>query len=199
MAEKTVERICENCEKAFSVIPSRMKHGRGRHCSKACQYAAIAARPGLVVTLQCVGCGQAFRRWPSHAKSRKGAGKYCTRDCRDQHWVGENTPNWQNGDGVYKRGPRWHSIRRRILARDGNACTRCGVSGSLHVHHKIPFRMFDDPDDANGDDNLTTLCPPCHRREDAASKWVRLPESGGALCFASGGVAWQLAREKEMV
>ena len=37
----------------------------------------------------------------------------------------------------------------------------------LHVHHKIPFRKFDnDFVLANDLDNLETLCPKCHREEE---------------------------------
>ena len=107
-----------------------------------------------------------FDRYKSTVKSHKGGGKYCTRECRDKYWVGKNNPLWQGGAGVYKRGPHWWSIRRRILARD-QTCQHCGADNQLHVHHKIPFRMFADSAAANVENNLIALCPPCHRREDA--------------------------------
>ena len=128
---------------------------------------------------------------------RKGAGKYCTRACRDKNWKGAATPNWQDGSGVYKRGPHWFATRRRILKRDG-ACV-CGATEKLHVHHVIPFRMFDDPNQANDDDNLVALCPPCHRRADARFKWVKLPHSGSIIQMNAGGAAWELARERGII
>jgi hypothetical protein len=196
MPERMIDRTCEHCGKAFAVIPSRLRHGRGRHCSPACQYAAIRARPKpRRVTLTCIGCGQEFARAKSLTTGRKGAGKYCTRECRDKHWIGDKNPCWQNGDGVYKRGPRWHSIRRRVLARDGRACVECGSTERLHVHHVVPFRMFADEDRANHESNLVTLCAPCHRRAEAQFKWVRF-ESGAILRFAANSYMWQLAREK---
>jgi hypothetical protein len=33
-----IDRICEFCGNTFSVIPSRIKYGRGKHCSRECQY-----------------------------------------------------------------------------------------------------------------------------------------------------------------
>lgn len=197
MTEKTIQRECAHCGNEFLVVPSRLRHGRGLHCSPACQYAARRARPKNVIQFECIGCGSSFTRSPSVARSHKGAGKYCTRACRDLHWLGPLNPNWQNGDKVYKRGSHWFSIRRKILARDGNKCVDCGSPDALHVHHIIPFRMFADKIAANADDNLITLCAPCHRREDAKHKWVALPS--GVLRFASGGVAWKLARDKGMV
>lgn len=113
MTDKKIECRCANCGAEFSVIPSRLKHGRGLHCSTACQYAANK-RPRRQVFFNCAACDRHFGLPVSKAQ-RKGAGKYCSRVCRDAHWVGTNTLNWQNGSGVYKRGPRWHSIRRKIL------------------------------------------------------------------------------------
>src|SRR6202035_4038317 len=198
MVEKTILRHCDNCGASFAIIPSRIKHGRGKHCSPACQYESIRSRPRKnSIVLKCIGCGVKFERYLSIVRSHKGAGKYCTRECRDNHWVGSNTPNWQNGDGVYKRGPRWYAIRRRILRRD-KCCQRCGAIGRLHIHHVVPFRMFDCEGEANADSNLVALCPPCHRKEDAKHKWVKIDNGGGALCFMAGSVGWQMAREKGM-
>jgi 5-methylcytosine-specific restriction endonuclease McrA len=186
------DRTCARCDGPFQVEASRLRHGRGLHCSRECQYAAIKARPSAVA-LACLCCGRAFTLAPSRLR-HKGVGKYCSRECRDKHWVGENTPNWQHGGGVYKRGPNWQATRRRILKRDGYRCASCDAGGTLHVHHVIPFRVFDEADDANRDDNLVSLCPPCHRRADARDKWVKL--DGGALQMNAHGYAWALAKER---
>ena len=91
-----------------------------------------------------------------------------------------DVPHAEHQAGVYKRGPHWHSIRRRIVARD-KVCQNCGASGKLQVHHKRPFRCFDDPDIANDEANLVALCPPCHRCEDARSICAEVnPTSGEA-------------------
>lgn len=187
MTERMIDRKCEHCGTAFAVIPSRIKHGRGKHCSPACQHAARRAKPKDQVLYQCLCCGKQFGLCPSVERSHRGAGKYCSRECRDAHWVGPNTPNWQNGAGVYKRGPRWYAIRRRILKRD-KVCQHCGADTRLHVHHKIPFRIFG----SNADWNLIVLCDRCHRVEDARFKWVKFEH--GALQFSATGLAWQRAR-----
>jgi len=63
----------------------------------------------------------------------------------------------------------------------------------LHVHHKVPFRMFDGADAANQEDNLISLCPQCHRKADAAHKWAK---AGDAIIrMGSGSYAWELARK----
>lgn len=182
---------CERCSAEFEVHPSRLKHGRGKHCSRECQYKAIRERPNTKLKLVCVGCGNPFER--NRQPDKNGSGKYCNRKCRDKNWKGAATPNWQGGNGVYRRGTHWHSIRRAIIERDGFKCTECFSTKELNVHHKIPFRMFDNVDNANALGNLITLCKPCHRTEDAKYKWIKFDE--GVLQFNSQGPAWQMSRQ----
>lgn len=188
MTRSTIERVCPVCDRTFHVPPSRLAHGRGIHCSKACQYEANKAKlnKGAIVSITCEGCGCEFERF----KSRADKARFCTRECRDEHWKGELTPNWQDGSGVYKRGPHWHSIRRGILERDEHTCRHCGTQEDLHVHHKIPFRMFDDHQVANDEGNLITLCAPCHRKEDAARKWIKI----GGVIVSMSPETWSLYR-----
>ncbi|MDW8226175.1 MAG: DEAD/DEAH box helicase [Anaerolineales bacterium] len=77
---------------------------------------------------------------------------------------------WTNAPNHY--GPEWPQIREMVRRRDHYRCQVCGrpEQGRQHdVHHKIPFRMFRGADGkiqrekANALDNLTTLCPECHR------------------------------------
>lgn len=75
-------------------------------------------------------------------------------------------------------GPNWQQQRKLALARDGYRCRMCGASeGMLHVHHIRPFREFgyipgqnDHYQAANELDNLTTLCPVCHRQAEAGQQ-----------------------------
>ncbi len=57
-------------------------------------------------------------------------------------------------------------LRPLILARDEFRCQGCGepvTPSQARVDHKRPVRRFKRPVDANGMDNLQTLCIPCHR------------------------------------
>ena len=159
---------CEYCGKGFQQIPSRLKHGRGRHCSPACQYAAIKARPAraTMVELVCFNCQVPFTVYQSWLKQRKGGGKYCSRPCRDEHRHGLNHPQYING-GNDDRGPNWQAQRRKALRRDDYTCQGCGSAGQ-GVHHIKPFRLFgmERYKEANEVANLTTLCESCHRRAD---------------------------------
>lgn len=166
--EKTIERICDNCGKLFYVIPSRIKHGRGKHCSPKCQYESKKLAPRTnQVKCTCLGCGRDFFLPKSRMIDRIGAGKYCSRFCRDKYRVGENHPQYLNGASQEKRGANWQAQKRRAIKRDQGICQMCGDVGK-DVHHKIPFRKFgiERYKQANELSNLITLCKHCHRKAD---------------------------------
>jgi hypothetical protein len=158
---------CQTCGKAFDVQPSRLKWGRGKSCSPACQHAAVRSKLSRKVTKTCMGCGIEYQRPPSHADHGRGKGTYCSRVCRDRYRVGNLHPQYIGVRPDPARGPNWQAQRRRAKARDQGTCQHCGAVGT-DVHHIRPFRLFNDYRVANRMDNLITLCAPCHRRADAA-------------------------------
>jgi DEAD/DEAH box helicase domain-containing protein len=94
---------------------------------------------------------------------------------------------WGGDPNEYGSG--WARLRDAARARDGYTCQSCGAveSGRAHhVHHKIPFRTFASPAEANRLENLTTLCPACHRRVEAA---VRVRSGLSGLAYALGNLA----------
>lgn len=65
------------------------------------------------------------------------------------------------------RDQEWTAIRRHVLARDVQRCTRCGErrpASELDVHHVIPRALGGTDDPAN----LTTLCDGCHAAKHPA-------------------------------
>ena len=71
--------------------------------------------------------------------------------------------------GPVRYGDDWFKIRELVLRRDNYTCQDCGVTqkilgkwASLHIHHIQPFLMSFD----NSLNNLLTLCPSCHRKEE---------------------------------
>jgi len=176
------ERPCAHCGKLMSQYPSRAGHNRGVVCSKKCQYERNKKilKAATLVECTCLCCQKAFTISPSIPVSKKGAGKYCSRKCRDVHRVGANHPMYINGRGQEHRGPNWQAQKRAARVRDNFTCQHCGATNDtvLHVHHIIPYRLFSNYFEANKLDNLVTLCPSCHRIADAkiqsqeASKWT---------------------------
>ena len=88
------------------------------------------------------------------------------------------TTRAQPGEGArHSYEGAWDQARERALERDGYTCQDCGMGDKehrehtgcgLHVHHRTPYREFDDPDSANKLSNLVTLCWRCHADRHAA-------------------------------
>jgi DEAD/DEAH box helicase domain-containing protein len=117
---------------------------------------------------------------------------------------------WTNDPNDY--GPNWEKIREKVRTRDGFKCQICGTpespstassaplrAGRQHdVHHKIPFRYFirsaltegfaieQAVQQANRLDNLTTLCPSCHKGAEAN---VRMRSGLAGLAYVLGNLA----------
>ncbi len=91
---------------------------------------------------------------------------------------------WNNGSNYY--GKNWETISAGIRERDGNKCRNCGVSGELDVHHIIPFKRFEEEQDANDPDNLISLCPRCHH---LAELHVHIQSGLAALAYLLGNLA----------
>lgn len=103
-------------------------------------------------------------------------------------FTGPDHPLWA---GAEKRerlwyGPNWKTIRKRALERDSYECQHPGCqissknhrdqfSKSLHVHHIIPLRSFQDDDGeidyerANMLENLVTICVEHHTQWEELS------------------------------
>lgn len=70
---------------------------------------------------------------------------------------------------------RWRELRLKVLERDGYQCQRCGLieprSSQLIANHKTPHRG--DETLFWHEDNLETVCKPCHdgpiQREERAA------------------------------
>jgi len=94
---------------------------------------------------------------------------------------------WTNDTNEY--GLEWGKIRERVRARDQYKCQVCGApeTNRQHdVHHKIPFRTFVDPQQANRLENLSTLCRTCHQKVEQN---VRMRSGLSGLGFVLGNLA----------
>ena len=99
---------------------------------------------------------------------------------------------WTNDPNDY--GPDWQKIRLAVRKRDQFKCQVCGAEETRRehdVHHKTPFRAFIqngvlDREQANRLENLTTLCPSCHRKVEQN---VRIRSGLTGLGFVLGNLA----------
>jgi len=100
---------------------------------------------------QCPSCGLPKSKW-----NRRTDWTCCSVDCTKNFWA------------EHDKSISWQGQRLKALKRDNYTCQKCGLkmskkTGAFHVHHKIPFLTSFN----NSFDNLVTLCPSCHRKEDA--------------------------------
>lgn len=168
--ENKIKTNCIVCGKVMHVIPSRLKDGRGKYCSKSC----FASRH---TDIECENCGKTVTIPLSDVKEHN----FCSQECKSE-WMsytfsGENAWAWRGGCDNY-RGDNWKLQRRKTLKRDNYTCTQCGAHGDdvkLMVHHKIPFRFFNDFYKANRLSNLATLCNSCHSQQES-HLWHEVPK-----------------------
>lgn len=124
------------------------------------------------VEFECYWCGKQMvrARWEMES-DRQFCSTECANDWRTETFTGEGHPNWQGG--VFPYGKGWTKRKREgVRERDGRECQHCGRSEEEHlekfgtkhvVHHIVPARKVDDPEERNAKDNLITLCRgDCH-------------------------------------
>lgn len=121
------------------------------------------------ISVPCNTCSVVILRRPTEVGERN----YCSVECRQavvarfaSERCGSKHPRWNGGRLTY-RGPNWNTQKTATLERDSRQCQHCPAIGT-DVHHKIPFRLFDDYRQANDLSNLITLCKRCHGLADAA-------------------------------
>lgn len=167
---------CSYCEEEFSVVPSRLDEGR-KYCSRECF--CKNEKEIRRETVQCAQCGEEKEIWKSMINRRDK--HFCNKQCEGE-WIsenrtGENNPRYVEGGRYY--GENWQKARRAALERDGHECIECGkgreeqyakTGRDLNVHHITPIRKFDNPSNANGLENLETLCSKCHFEKDEAMR-----------------------------
>ena len=128
------------------------------------------------MSVRCVQCSKKFSqpRWYVEKGIRS---QFCSESCRT-HWevaspdepfelVLEGRPGY--------RGGNWKTQARLARERDDFCCQLCGVTEEtlgrqMDVHHKVPFRLFDSPIEANQLSNLISLCPSCHKKTEEAAR-----------------------------
>jgi DEAD/DEAH box helicase domain-containing protein len=66
------------------------------------------------------------------------------------------------------------------------ACVVPEQGRSHDVHHKVPFRAFSSPEEANQLHNLITLCPACHHRVETS---IRMRSGLAGLAYSLSNLA----------
>jgi len=149
--QQQVPLTCDYCGEGYQEPPSRAE--ASRFCSARCMYDSNTK----AVSLVCKECGDEYV-CPLHAAEESN---YCSRECN----IESQRLRGEGGHQYY--GQNWCRMRRVVRNRDCFRCRRCGMhedecNTELHVHHIVPLREFDEPEEANTPSNLVTVCPSCH-------------------------------------
>lgn len=107
----------------------------------------------------CIGCGDLLR----NANRR-----YCSNQCQADYAYKRYIDSWQRGDKTGERGIRAKNIsnhvRRYLLEKHGEKCSRCGWSQQNPITRQVPLEIdhIDGNAGNNKEANLQLLCPNCH-------------------------------------
>ena len=174
----SVKVDCAYCETTLTRNRCRVDEYNHQYCDTECYHNHVIETGSFSgennpaynsTTLECVQCGDEFTVPVSKAKlGQKCCGEACAYEYKSEKYSGEN--NWRyNGYSEKTYGNNWQKIRAKVRERDGYNCQYCGSSESdlgkqLDVHHIIPLRKFDSPEQANKKSNLVCLCRSCHQK-----------------------------------
>lgn len=176
---KAIIAQCEYCGKEIKRIPYRINNYTNQFCNATCKGRWMSKNlsgsnnPNYnSVKRYCANCNTEMFVIQTRNKQ---SNVYCNIDCMAEHysesgmWSGSNSPVWKGGKPEY--GTNWNYMRKNILKRDNYSCQLCNKTEDEHleelgvglsVHHINPIRNFENPNDANSNTNLITLCHSCH-------------------------------------
>lgn len=155
---------CDACGKTFR---KRYENSGTRFCSKDCM-TKVASGPahwnwqGGITKLEfdCALCGvPVVRQGVSKSKEH-----FCS-DCKGKAYIGERSPRWAGAHAHWRDYPEgWNgALKEKIRERDGFACRLCGTP-QASLQRKLDVHHIDKNKQNIAEDNLVSLCGPCHHR-----------------------------------
>ncbi len=84
---------------------------------------------------------------------------------KKQSPLGSSTGNKSTPASEYRlflKTDYWKEVRQKVISRDKRACTKCGRSDKLHVHHTTYANHLKEHRHLG---DLITLCEDCHKKE----------------------------------
>lgn len=151
-----LNKNCLECNKQYHVTPSQIKRGKGRHCSRECQFLKAGTE------YSCIVCGL-VKKVVGKSKPRK----YCSKICNGLGFRDSNHPSWNGGSAkereIAKGRIEYKTWRKSVFIRDNYTCQLCWVRGvPIEADHikewaNYPLLRYEL---SNG----RTLCKPCHRQ-----------------------------------
>jgi len=130
-------RNCKNCEKIFTVIPSR----KDIFCSQYCTHSWNK--------IHHVGSNKKSS-WkggkPKCIDCRKQLTRYNAKYCKSHSQIGKRSHRWNDGltaiESKIRTSSKYKNWRHKILERDNNKCKKCKLNKNLEAHHLVPFGLI---------------------------------------------------------
>lgn len=177
-----IEKTCDGCGSNFAAQPCESDR---KYCSQTCYFKNWEAPTGAEShswkggkeDYHCDQCGEVFQRYPDREHPRRFCSRTCYAKFRSEQYVGENHHLWKGGHVGYY-GPNWKDKRKDALEKFDKKCAICGrgeeeLGKHPDVHHIVPVREFDNPNDAHSLDNLVVLCKEHHMQVEG---WHIMPD-----------------------
>lgn len=172
------EKTCVVCGDTFETYID------SKSCGRECAGSVISqSKLTEGHNVECESCGDDIRvpDWKYEWNVSRGSNFYCDIDCKSDFMRGktqEESIAWKGGYDEYY-GDNWSEMRKRILVRDDYSCRVCGVGveelgKNPDVHHIIPKREFEVPEESNTMKNLISLCSVHHAKVECGK--IACPE-----------------------
>lgn len=182
-AERTYdgeEVPCSNCGDTLERAPWRIESRDNHFCDYDChrewqgEHTHGENNYNWVdpIEMDCEWCGTKFQFENKYEDERRFCSLDCANEWKSSSMLGEDHHNWTGGSHYWYYGSNWKDKREEVISRD-TVCRCCGHDGSerrLEVHHIIPIRTFEIPEEANTLDNLLLLCTFCHGRVESGKQ-----------------------------
>lgn len=142
------------CSRKCSAKANNNRRGTGE-CGYGVYTLKVYANNNKVVGVKlCEVCDTPIRR---------GCTRFCSIDCHKQSCFDEYIKQWKSGDAP-KTVKTSSYIRRYLLLKYDNKCSRCGWDEINPFSGKIPLEVehIDGNSENDSEANLTILCPNCH-------------------------------------
>jgi hypothetical protein len=172
LAKKETE--CKKCVVEFEYYPSSKDGHYCECCSREIPWDWSYDRTGeehhnwnrVCVTCSYCGDSKEVKNSVFELYSEFFCGMECLGDWRSENWSGEDHPFWKGGE-IADYGGKWPSVRKKARRRDDYKCVICGkkredMGYGPEVHHIIPVREHENPQNAHRIENVVSLCDVCH-------------------------------------
>jgi 5-methylcytosine-specific restriction endonuclease McrA len=164
---------CQECKLFFNAIPSEVKRGNGKYCSKTCSKIAVARKQLEKYkeinqpNVECSYCHKMFYKNETEKKNSRSGLHFCCREHKDLaqrigSGIDDIKPDHYRGKDMASDYRNYYRVRNQLIE-----CQRCGYnkySSILQIHHIDRNRKN------NVMENLIVLCPNCHEEEHYENK-----------------------------